>query len=128
MVGNHAHLAVVELVALGDQLHQVKHRLRRNVHGELVAVETRYRRMRLEAGMRLRAGPEGALDEQRILRLARTVDPAPHFLRLPREGRRGPADISLPRRRRTAAFGDVAGLLARGFLEHDRRAWFARFI
>ena len=128
MVGNHAHLVVGELVALGDQLHQVKHRLRRNVHGELVAVETRHRRMRLEAGMRLRAGPEGALDQQRIFRLARTVDPAPHFLRLPGEGRRGSADIAFPRRRRTAAFGDVAGLLARGFLEHDRRVRFARFI
>ena len=98
------------------------------MHGELVAVETGHGRMRLEAGMRLGAGPEGTLDQQRIFRLARAVNPAPHFLRLPGEGRRRPADISVPRRRRAAAFGDVAGLLARGLFEHDRRVRLARFI
>ena len=128
MIGNHAHLVVAELVALGDQLHHMKHRLRRNMHGEPVAVETRHRGMRLEAGVLLRAGAEGALDQQRIVRRARAVDPAPHLLRLLGERRRRSADIAFPGRRRTAAFGDVAGLLARGFFEHHRRIGLARFV
>ena len=82
MIGDDADLVVVELVALGDQLHQMEHRLRRDVHGEPVAVEARDGGMRLEAGMRLRAGAEGAFDQQRIVRRARAVDPAPRLLRL----------------------------------------------
>ena len=38
------------------------------MHGEAIAVEAGDGGMRLEAGMRLRAGPEGAFDQQRILR------------------------------------------------------------
>ena len=128
MVGDHLHLVVIELVAFGDQLHQMEHRLRRDVHGQAVAVETGDGGMRLQAGMRLRAGPEDAFDQQRIVGLARALDPAPHFLRLERERRRRPADIALPRRRRAAAFRDVAGLLAVGLVEHDRRVRLARFI
>ncbi len=61
MIGDDAHLVVVELVAFGDQLLQVEYRLRGNMHGEAVAVETRHRRMRLQAGMLLRGGAENAL-------------------------------------------------------------------
>ena len=39
------------------------------MHGEAIAVEARDRGMRLEAGVRLRAGAEGGLDQQRIARL-----------------------------------------------------------
>ena len=128
MIGDDADLVVVELVALGDQLHQMEHALRRGVHGEAVAVEMRDRGMRLEAGMRLRAGAEHAFDQQRILRLARAFDPASHLLGLERERRRRSADVCLPRRRRAAAFGDVAGFLAVRLFEHDRRIRLAGFI
>ena len=128
MIGNHTYLVVVELVAFGDQLHRVKHRLRRNMHGQPVAVETRDRGMRLEAGMLLRAGAEGSLHQQRIVRRTRGVDPAPHFFRLFGESRRRSADIAFPGGRRTAALGDVAGLLARGFFEHHRRIGPARLV
>src|SRR4029453_9857099 len=84
--------------------------------------------MRLEAGVLLRAGAEGALDQQRIVRRARALDPAPHLLRLLGECRRRSADVAFPGRRRTAAFGNVAGLFSRGFFEHDGRIGPARLV
>jgi len=79
VIGDDADLVVAEPVALGEQLHDVKHRLRRGVHGELVAVEAGDGGMRLEAAVRLRAGAESLLDQPRILLLARRRDPTPRF-------------------------------------------------
>jgi hypothetical protein len=96
------------------------------MHDEVIAIEAGDAGMRLEAGMGLRAGPVGPLDQQRISRIARGSDPAAHFLRPVREGRGRPADVLLPGRRRRSAFRDVGGFLAVRFFEYDRRIALAR--
>ena len=63
MIGDHAHLVMSELVALGDQLHHVEHGLCRNMHGETIAIEAGDGGMRLKTGMRLRAGAEDFFDQ-----------------------------------------------------------------
>src|SRR5260370_2978250 len=78
--------------------------------------------------MLLRAGPEGALDQQRIVRVSGAIEPAWRLLRLVREGPGRPAHIALPGRRRAAAFGDIARFLAAGFFEHDGRIALARVV
>ena len=107
VIGDDADLVMAELVALGDQLHDVKHRLRRGVHGQPVAVEARDGGMRLQAGMRLRAGAECPLDQPRILlRRARprpSSAPSWPSAKTPRMVRghcrsRRPARACLPRR------------------------------
>ena len=53
---------------------------------------SRVERVRLEASVLLRAGPECPLDQQRILRLARGIHPAPRLLCLERECRGCPTN------------------------------------
>ena len=79
MIGDHAHLVMFELVALGDQLHHVEHGLCRNVHREAIAIEAGDGGMRLQTRMRLRAGAEGLFDQQRISRFTGIGDPVPRF-------------------------------------------------
>ena len=107
MIRDHSYLVMFELVAFGDQLHQMKHRLRRDVHGQPLAIETGDGCVRLQAGVLLRAGPECPLDQQRILRLARGYPPSsgPSLPcgRMPRMARgrcvsRAPASLRLRRR------------------------------
>ena len=82
--------------ALGDQLRQMKHRLRRDVHGQAIAVEARHRGMRLEAGMLLRAVRNVASNSSGS-RVSRALgDPVARLLGLLRERRRGSAQIALP--------------------------------
>src|SRR6185295_4253197 len=111
VIGEDAHLVMRNGKALGDQLGQMKHRLRRDVHRQALAVEARYRGMRLEAGMLLRGGAERRLEQQGIPRIARAADPVARLLGLLRERRRGAAQIALPWRGPAGAFGNVAGLL-----------------
>ena len=99
MVRHHSDLVMVELVAFGDQLHQVEYRLRRDMHGKAVAIEAGDGCVRLEAGVLLRAGTECPLDQQRILRLARAIHPAPGLLCLVGERRGRATDVPLPGRR-----------------------------
>ncbi len=48
MIGDHAHLVMFELVALGDQLHDVEHRLCRYMHSKAIAIEAGDGGVRLE--------------------------------------------------------------------------------
>ena len=93
MVGDHAHLVVRELVALADLLHHVVDGLRRDVHRQLIAVEARHRRMRLQARMLLGRDAEGALPPAADRARRALREPALGALALLRECRRGPRTL-----------------------------------
>ena len=75
--------------------------------------------------MRLRAGPECPLDQQRILRLrARLPTQLRAFFALCENAADGPRTFPFQGAGEPRAFGDVAGFLAVRFFEHDRRIGF----
>ena len=107
----------------------MEHRLRRDVHREAVAVEAGDGGVRLEAGVLIGVPVRKVSSTSSGFRASRALgDPVPRLLCLLREGRGRSADVSIPGRRRRRALRDVAGLLAVGFLEHDRRIGLARGI
>ena len=121
MLGNHPHLRRFELEALGDLCAQIVHRLGRDLHRQPVAVEARHRRVRLQRGVLLDAGPERTLVEQRVAGLARVLDPAQRLLLLLGERSARPAHIALPRRRRRRrALGGVGDVALRAGIDQRR--------
>ena len=66
VLGDDPNLGGIELEPLGDLGFELGHRLGRGMDRQFVAVEAGDRRVRLEAGVLLDAGPERPLEQQRI--------------------------------------------------------------
>ena len=125
VLGHDPNLCGIELEALRDLGSELGHRLGRGVYREFVAVEAGDRRMRLEAGVLLDAGPERPLEQQRVACRPGAGDRPARRLLLERECGGRPADIAGPRRRRGGAFAGVVPLPL-ALREQDRRFGFAR--
>ena len=121
MVGDHPDLVVAELVAFCDQLHHMEDGLRRNMHGQMIAVEAGDGGMGLETAMRLAPVRKAPLISSGSIALRAALQSPRTVLGLVREGRRKGRGRSASRRcGRRRALRDVGRLFAAAIArKHD---------